>query len=63
MFTHPYVASQLAREHQRDMLAEASQQHLARQLRHLARSSRDTQRVGRSVTRVFRRIRPAPLPS
>jgi hypothetical protein len=63
MFTHPCIASQLARERQRDMLAQASQQHLARQLRHLARSSRHTQRAGRPATRVLRRIRPAPLPS
>ena len=63
MFTHPHIASQLARERQRDMLAQASQQRLARQLRHLARSSRQTQRAGRPVTRVLRRIRPAPLPS
>jgi hypothetical protein len=63
MVTHPYIASQLARERQRDMLAQASQHRLARQLRHLARSSRHTQRAGRPVTRVLRRIRPAPLPS
>ena len=63
MFTHPYIASQLARERQRDMLAQASQQRLARQLRHLARSSRHAQRAGRPVTRVLRRIRPVLLPS
>jgi hypothetical protein len=28
MFTHPYIGSQLAREHQRQMLAEASQRQL-----------------------------------
>ena len=63
MFTHPHIASQIAHERQRDMLAQASQQRLARQLRHLARSSRHTHRAGRPVTRVLRRIRPAPLPS
>ncbi len=63
MFTHPYIASQLARERQRDMLAQASQQRLVRQLRHLARSSRHAQRAGRPVTRVLRRIRPVLLPS
>ena len=63
MFTYTYLGSQLARERQRDMLAQASQQRLARQLRHLARSSRHTQRAGRPVTRVLRRIRLTPLPS
>ncbi len=63
MFTHPYIASQIARERQQGMLAQASQQRLVRQLRHLARSSRHTHRAGRPVTRVLRRIRPAPLPS
>jgi hypothetical protein len=63
MCTHPHIASQLARERQRDMLAQASQQHLVRQLRHLARSSRHTQRAGRPVTRVLRRIRLTLLPS
>ena len=63
MFTHPHIASQIAHERQRDMLAQASQQRLARQLRYLARSSRHTHRAGRPVTRVLRRIRPTPLPS
>ena len=40
MFTHPYIGSQLARERQRDMLAQAHQQRLARQFRDLARASR-----------------------
>ena len=47
MFTHPYIASQIARERQQGMLAQASQQRLVRQLRHLARSSRHTHRAGR----------------
>ena len=63
MFTHPHIASQIAHERQREILAQASQQRLARQLRHLARSSRHTHRAGRPVTRVLRRIRPTPLPS
>jgi hypothetical protein len=33
MFTHPYIASQLARQRQHDMLAQAEQQRLRRQLR------------------------------
>ena len=36
---HPYVASQLARERQREMLAQADKQRLARQLRDHARAS------------------------
>jgi len=44
MFTHPYIASQLARERQRDMLAQARQQ---RQLRDLAMASRDAQETRR----------------
>ena len=47
MFTHPYFASQLARERQRDMLAQAGQQRLARQLRDLARASRQACRTER----------------
>jgi hypothetical protein len=31
MFTHPYIVSQLGREHQRQMLAAASQRQLHRQ--------------------------------
>ena len=45
MFTHPYLASQLARERERDMLAQAGQQRLARQLRDLARASRQAGRT------------------
>jgi hypothetical protein len=47
MFTHPYFASQLARERERDMLAQADQQRLARQLRDLARTSRQAGRTER----------------
>ena len=31
MFTHPHIASQIAHERQREILAQASQQRLARQ--------------------------------
>ena len=63
MFTHPYIGSQLARERQRDMLAQAHQQRLARQFRDLARASRRAEPACRRMTRVFRRTRPAALPS
>jgi hypothetical protein len=63
MFTHPYLGSQLARERQRDMLAQADQQRLVRQFRDLARASRRAEPAGRRMTRVFKRTRPAALPS
>ena len=64
MFTHhPYLASQLARERPRDMLIQADQQRLARQLRDLARASRGAARAQRRLTRPVRRSRPAALPS
>jgi hypothetical protein len=59
MFTHPY----LARERQRDMLAQADQQRLARQLRDLARASQGAARAQRRLTRPVRRGDPAALPS
>ncbi len=40
MFIHPYIASQLAREHRRDMLAEVSQRQLRRQQGHQERERR-----------------------
>lgn len=64
MFSHPYLASELAREQQRDMLAQADQQRLVRQLRDLARASRRAQRASRRMTRSFKRSRRlAVLPS
>jgi hypothetical protein len=33
MLTHPHIASQLAAQHQRDILVQASKQRLRRQLR------------------------------
>ena len=63
MFTHPYPASEIARERQRDMLARADQQRLVRQLRDLARASRRAQRARWRMTRPLKRSRPAALPS
>ena len=63
MFTHPYVGSQLARERQREMLAQAGQQRLVRQVREHARASRRAARADRRMTRVLKRTRPATLPS
>jgi hypothetical protein len=62
MFTHPYIGSQLAREHHRDMLAQADQQRLVRQLRGHARASRrpaGTQPRLRRALRTALRLRPA----
>ena len=63
MFTHPYIGSQFTHERQRDMLARADQQRLARQLRDLARASRRAQRAQWPMTRPLKRSRPAVLPS
>ena len=63
MFTHPYVGSQLARERQREMLAQAGQQRLVRQLREHATASRRAAQAGRRTTRLLGRTRPAALPS
>jgi hypothetical protein len=54
MFTHPYIGSQLARERQREMLAQAGQQRLGRQLRDLARASRRAEGTGRRQRRALR---------
>jgi hypothetical protein len=40
MYTHPHIGSQISMQRQRDMLARAEQQHLARKLRHLSRARR-----------------------
>ena len=61
MFTHPHIGSQLARERQRDMLAQGRHR-LVRQLREHARTTRRAQRDGRRMTRVLKRTRRA-IPS
>jgi hypothetical protein len=40
MYTHPHIGSQIGTGRQRDRLARAEQQRLARQARHLARARR-----------------------
>lgn len=57
MFTHPYIASQLASERQREMLAQAHQQRTVRQLREHAMASRRAERAGRWLTRALKRTR------
>ena len=63
MFTHPSIGSQLARERQREMLAQADQQRLVRQFREHARASRRFERAGRRMIHLLKRARPAALPS
>ena len=63
MFARPCLAGELARERQRDMLAQADQQRLVRQFRDLARVSRRTERAKRQMTRSAERSRLAVLPS
>lgn len=49
------LASQLARERQRDMLAQAKQQRLARQVVALARASRRAERAERRMRAAVRK--------
>jgi hypothetical protein len=61
MFTHPYIGSQIARERQREMLAQADQQRLVRQARESARGSRRAEGTERRLRRTLRtalRLRP-----
>lgn len=58
MFTNPYLVGEFARERQRDMLARADQQRLARQCRTLAQARRPA-RADRRMARFLRLSRPA----
>lgn len=53
MLTHPYIAGQLARERQRDMLTRAERQHLAHQAAAPSRAGRGARRI-RPLRRLFR---------
>jgi hypothetical protein len=55
MHMHPYVASQLAGERRRDMLAQAERQRRARQLIALARASRRAERAERRMRQAVRK--------
>ena len=52
---HPEILSQLASERRRDMLADAGQQRLARQLVAFRRASRRADRAERHMRRAARR--------
>lgn len=54
---HPYALSQLAGEWRRDLLAQARQQSVARQLAALARASRRAERAERRSRQATRRAR------
>ncbi len=58
MFTHRYIGSQLAGERPRDMLAQADEQRLVRQLRGHARASRRAAGTEPRLRRALR-LRPA----
>ena len=55
MHMHPYVASQLARERHRDMLAQAQRQRRARQPMSLARASRRADRAEQRMRQAVRK--------
>ena len=58
MYTHPHISSQIGCERQRDKLAHAEQQRLARQLRTLSGAARHANRPAR---RLGGALRPAGL--
>lgn len=58
MYTHPYISSQIARDRQREALARAEQQRLARQL---STGSRPVRHGGHPARRLGRALRPARL--
>jgi hypothetical protein len=58
---HPLITSQIAAARQRDMLAQAEQERLARQVVAMARASQRAERAGRPRRRAARlvfRLRP-----
>jgi len=52
---HPHMSSQLGSERRREMLAQAEQQHRARQPVALARASRRAERAERRMRRAVRK--------
>jgi hypothetical protein len=53
---HPHISGLNSRERQRDMLARAERQRLARQLSDLARTSRRAEGIGRRQRRAWRTV-------
>ena len=54
MYLHPHMGSQLGSDRRREMLAQAEQQHRARQPVALARASRRAERAERRMRRAVR---------
>ena len=63
MFTHPHLASGLARDRQRDMWLRRSSSATLRQLRDLVTAPRRTEPTQRQMACFLKRGRPAALPS
>jgi hypothetical protein len=59
MYRHHYLASEHARDRQREMIAQADQQRLARTLRDFAKASQHPQHATRPAGRFLQRIRRA----
>ncbi len=59
MFMHPHIAKSLASERQRDMVAQAQRQHLARRFRAGAGIARQRQQAGQRLRRALRATRTA----
>ena len=62
MYTNPHIGGEVARQRQRDMIAQAQQQRLVREARDLTRVSRRAAWAKRWMIRSSKR-RPAVLPS
>ena len=58
MFTNPYFSTELARDRQREMLAQVGQQRQARKLARASRGLEGTQRRPRRALRIALRLRP-----
>jgi hypothetical protein len=63
MFMSPSLSEQFARERQREMLAQASRQRLAREVRNASLAARRAEGTQPRASRLFRRTRPAVIAS
>ena len=55
MYQHPYIAGQLARQRQREILAQAEQHRRARQVLALARAARRARWAERRIRQAIRK--------
>ena len=62
MYTHPHISSQIGSERQRDKLARAEQQRLARRLRQLSMASRQSSSPESPLDRALRALARLRLP-